>query len=447
MNLENIPRRTFLRGVGTMMALPLLEAMLPITALAQSPKARCRRLAFLFVPNGVNMKEWTPAVDGANYTMPFVLQPLEKMRSEVMVLTGLTQHNAFDLGDGAGDHARSSATWLTGCHPRKTSGADIKAGISVDQIAARHFESQTPFASLELGAERGAQAGDCDSGYSCAYSSSISWRGPGTPNAHETDPRAVFERLFGGGDPTETAESRLKRQAYKRSVLDFVADDAKRLHSKLGARDQSKLDEYYTGVREIELRLNRAEQLSRQPLHLADKKPAGIPTSYADHLRLLNDMLLLAFQTDMTRVATVMFANEGTNRPYNEIGIAEGHHDLSHHGDDPQKLEKLRRINQFQISELAYLLDKMSSIKEVDGTLLDNSLVVYGGGISDGNAHNHDNLPILLCGKGGGSVKSGRHVKYTDGTPLNNLFVSLLDRVGIPGETIGDSTGKLKDLL
>ncbi len=429
-----------------MMALPLLEGMLPTTALASAPKSRTIRMAFLFVPNGINMADWTPATVGANYELPYILEPLTKVRESVSVLTGLTQKNAFALGDGPGDHARSAAAWLTGVHPRKTSGADIKAGISADQVAAIRMGKLTPFPSIELGCERGAQAGDCDSGYSCAYSSSISWRGESTPVAKEVNPRLVFERLFGNGNTEEATESQELRTRYKRSVLDFVLEDASDLKGRLGNRDRQKLDEYFTSVREIEQRLAKFDKANVQ-VQGGVRIPTGVPQDYEEHIRLMADMMILAFQTDLTRVGTFMFANEGSNRSYRMIGVSEGHHDVSHHGRDKSKLEKKREIDRFHSRQLAYMLERMQSIKEPEGSLLDNSMVVYGGGISDGDRHNHDDLPILLAGKAGGRLPGGRHVKYPNGTPMNNLFLSMLDRLGIPAETLGDSTGKLQGLF
>lgn len=442
-----ISRRTVLRGMGCALALPLLEAMMPLTALAASPKRRVVRAAFLFVPNGIHMPAWTPAAEGAGFPLPPTLMPLAPFRDSIMVLTGLTQHNADGLGDGAGDHARSASTWLTGCHIKKTAGSDLKSGISVDQIMAQEIGSATPFPSLELGCERGAVAGECDSGYSCAYSSTIAWQSPETPVAKEVMPRAVFDRLFAGDDPGETAQNRARRAQYNQSILDFVSDDAASLQKKLGARDKEKLDEYFTGVRQIERRLSRAQDMKATASVAAMRPPAGIPDDYGDHLRLMGDMVALAFQTDMTRVVTFMFANEGSNRPFNLIGIPEGHHDLSHHGGHKDKQAKLQQINTFQIEQVAYLLGRLQSIKEPEGSLLDNSMIVFGGGISDGDMHNHDNLPILVAGKGGETFSTGRHVTYQDGTPLTNLFLSMLDRVGVREDRVGDSTGRLQRLV
>ncbi len=448
MSNPRIPRRTFLRGVGTMMALPLLEAMLPLNALAQSiKKARPNRMAFLFVPNGMHMPAWTPATEGVGFALPTTMEPLKNVKDSLTVLTGLTQHNAFALGDGGGDHARSAAAWLTGCHPRKTDGADIKNGISVDQLAAQHVGNRTLFPSLELGCEPGAQSGNCDTGYSCAYSSNIAWRSETTPLAHEVDPRAVFERLFGDYNLHESAESRQRRDRYRLSILDTVQEDANRLKTQLGARDRGKLDEYFSGIREIEQRLRNVERAKLEARLSAATEPAGTPSDFGEHIRLLGDMMILAFQADLTRICTFMIANDGSNRSYAAAGVPEGHHDMSHHGGDAHKLEQIRKINTFHVTQLAYILEKMQSIDEGEGTLLDNSMVVYGAGISDGDRHNHDDLPILLAGKGAGTIKSNRHIRYPDGTPMTNLFLSMLDRVGVPADHIGDSTGRLQQLF
>jgi hypothetical protein len=441
-----------LRGFGTALSLPLLEAMMPLTALAQSGTKTKHpvRMAFVFVPNGINMEHWTPKAEGKfSDVLPSVLAPLSDLKTNVNLLTGLTQRNAFALGDGAGDHARSAAAWLTGCHPRKTSGANIQAGISFDQLMANHIGDKTRFSSIEIGCERGGLAGDCDSGYSCAYSNSISWRSPNTPVAKEVDPRLVFERLFQNGDPNETPAARDARIAENKSILDFVLADAKSLHNKLGVTDRMKLDEYMTGVREIERRLTVAEQTSQQA-GLTNKlsgMPSGIPADYAEHVRLLGDMMVLAFQTDITRVGTFMFANEGSNRSYKMIGVNDGHHELSHHQRNAEKLEAIRKINQFHVDNLAYMLRKMRDVREGDRTLLDNTMVVYGGGIGDGDRHNHDDLPILVAGGAATGIKSGRHIKYKNNTPMTNLFLTMADKAGVPVESIGDSSGRLDQLF
>ena len=429
------------------MALPALEAMLPLTALAQSMPAAARpvRMGFIFVPNGMSMPQWTPATEGAGFALPEVLKPLQGVHDSINVLTGLAQHNAFALGDGPGDHARSTAAWLTGVHPKKTAGEDIHNGISVDQVAAQKIGNKTRFASLELGCERGAQAGNCDSGYSCAYSSNVSWRSANTPVAKEVNPRLVFERLFGDGKDSAALK---RRDFFRQSILDVVMEDAAKLKGHLGTRDQNKLDEYFTCVREIEQRLAKFEAENQAYAMAAGLKPVGVPADFGEHIRLMGDMMVLAFQADLTRVSTFMIANDGSNRSYKSIGVSDGHHDMSHHGKDEQKLAAKLKIDTYHVEQLAYILNKMQSIKEVDGhTLLDNSMIVYGAGIGDGDRHNHDDLPILLAGRGGGKIASGRHIRYESNTPMNNLFVSMLDRMGVPGETIGDSTGKLTSLF
>ena len=426
------------------MALPFLDAMSPATAFGQTSKSAPVRMAFLFVPNGINMAAWTPTSVGALELSP-TLQALSKVKGQINVVTGLAQMNAFAGADGPGDHARSCAAWLTGVHPFKTAGADIKLGISADQVAAQHIGKLTKFPSLELGCERGGTSGDCDSGYSCAYSSSVSWRGASTPNAKEVNPRAVFERLFGNGNSAEEAVNYGQRQVARRSILDFVLEDASTLISRLGARDQEKIEEYLQGVREIEQRLANFEKLN--PVAAVSSVPKSAPQDRGEHIRLVGDMMVLAFQADLTRICTMMFANEGSNRPYREIGITDGHHDISHHGNDQGKLDKKKQIDTFHVEQLAYILEKMQSVKEGTGTLLDNTMLVYGGGISDGNRHNHDDLPLIVAGHAGGKLKSDRHLVFPSQTPMNNLFLSMLDYVGVDVEKLGDSTGKLQGLF
>jgi hypothetical protein len=423
--------------------------MLPLNALAQSvaKSAKPTRMAFVFVPNGLSMEHWTPATEGSGYALPSLLEPLKDLRNDFSILTGLSQDNAAALGDGPGDHARSTACWLTGVHPKKTAGADIKNGISVDQVAALKIGSRTPFTSLELGCERGAMAGDCDSGYSCSYSSNVAWRSETTPVAKEVNPRLVFERLFGSGDKSGEEQSRARRDLYNQSILDIVTEDAARLKSRLGKKDQGKLDEYFQGIRDIEQRLVRMEQMGRQMALAEAKKPTGIPPDYAEHIRLMGDMIVLAFQADLTRICTFMFANDGSNRSFGFIGVPEGHHDMSHHGMDANKLERKRKIDRFELEQFAYILRRLKETKEGDSNLLDNSMILFGAGISDGNRHNHDNLPVLLAGKAGGAIRSGRHMVYPNHTPLNNLFLSMLDRMGVPIESLGNSTGKLAQLF
>jgi hypothetical protein len=445
--MSTLDRRTFLRGVGTLMALPVLEKMVPLRAFGATRDTRIVRNAYLFVPNGVEITHWTPTVEGAAFDLPTILEPLADVKGSLNVLTGLTQFHAFANGDGPGDHARSCACWLTGVQARKTSGADIRNGPSVDQVAAQHIGKYTRFPSLELGCERGAVGGDCDSGYSCAYSSNIAWRNETTPVAKEINPRLVFDRLFGNGDDEEADESLARRQLFKQSILDFVSDDAARLQKQLGKRDREKMDEYFTSVREIEDRLVRFEKNQSVVAKSGLTRPEGVPEDYGEHIRLMADMMILAFQADLTRTCTLMFANDGSNRSYAQIGVPEGHHDMSHHGGDPVKLAKKRAIDRFHVEQLAYTLKKMESIKEPEGTLLDNTILMYGAGICDGNAHNHDNLPIVLAGKAGGTIATGRHMTFKNFTPLDNLYLDILDRLGVPTDHLGDSTGKLAGIF
>jgi uncharacterized protein DUF1552 len=441
-----IERRTFLRGLGTLVALPVLESLVPRAALAATAAGAAksvppRRMAILYVPNGAHMPDWTPKAAGSAFDLPEILEPLRPFRGDLLVLSGLTQDHARPHGDGPGDHARAAAAFLTGCQPQKTS---IKVGISVDQVAASQVGQKTRFPSLELGCDRGQQAGNCDSGYSCAYSNNISWKSESTPMAKEIDPRLVFERLFGGGVSGEAVEARARREKAQKSVLDFIREDAARLRGRLGADDQKKLGEYFEGVREIEKRIEKAQASRDKPVKLPRfEKPDGIPRDYAEHIRLMGDLMVLAFQADLTRVATFMLANEGSNKSYAAIGVSEGHHELSHHGGDKEKQAKIKKINLFHLQQVAYILGKMRAVKEGGETLLDRSMVVYGSGISDGNAHNHDELPILVLGKAGGTLKTGRHIRYPKNTPLNNLYLSLLDRIDSKTETLGDSTGRL----
>ena len=446
---QRISRRTALKGFGTMVALPWLESLARAGGAGIGPSLAGppRRVAFVYVPNGAHMADWTPKQDGPLGALPDILKPLAPHKEYVNVLTGLTLDKARANGDGPGDHARAMCVFLTGRQPRKTYGADIRVGMSADQHLARTVGDQTRFPSLELGIERGGQAGNCDSGYSCAYSSNLSWRGDATPNAKEIDPKHVFDRLFGGNDPKELSAARAKRDLYNKSVLDFVRDDAKALSQQLGQGDQRKLDEYLSAVREIEDRIEKIRKANaeRKAAPKPDvPSPTGIPSEFRDHIRLMCDLMVLSFQTDMTRVVTLPFANDGSNRPYRMIDVPEGHHDLSHHGRNPGKQAKIKKINTFHMEQFAYLVGKLRATQEADGSnLLDHIMLVYGSGISDGDWHNHDNLPIMLVGKGGGSIKTGRHMTFPKETPLMNLYLSLFDRMGASTERFGDSTGRL----
>ena len=448
-DISKLDRRTLLRGVGTAMALPLLDAMLPSRAWAaadRSAKAPLR-IAFLYVPNGAHMPDWTPAELGTAFTLPPILEPLQPVKDEICILSGLAHTKANANGDGGGDHARSVATFLTGMQAKKTHGKDIRIGVSVDQFAAQQIGSATKLPSLELGCEPGQQAGNCDSGYSCAYSSNMSWRTESTPMPKENNPRAVFDRLFSNAKTDEAAAAGHRRDVYRQSILDFVMEDARRLKKDLGQTDRRKIDEYLDSVRSLERRIDGAPSESEETA--ADvplARPQGIPGEYGEHLRLMGDLLATAFQLDMTRIATFMLANAGSNRSYRQIDVPEGHHDLSHHGNDQNKQAKISKINRFHVEQLAYLLGRLQSMPEKEGTVLDNCLLVYGSGIGDGNRHNHDDLPILLCGGGGGTITPGRHVRYDSQTPLMNLYLSLLDRMQVDIDQLGDSTGRLDQL-
>ena len=441
-----LSRRTLLRGLGVSLALPLLESMGASRLFAaEATSAAPVRMAFMYVPNGMNMQSWTPTAEGTGYELPWTLEPLQGLKGELNVLTGLTQQKAAANGDGGGDHARALATFLTGTQARKTDGADIRAGVSVDQLAAQELAKYTRFPSLEIGCDPAAMVGNCDSGYSCAYSSNISWKSESQPVPKETDPKLIFERLFSNGRTGESEAARGRREKYSQSVLDFVTDDAKRLSDNVSGADRRKLDEYMTAVREIELRIAK----SREKVDLSDielKKPKGVPSNNAEHIRLLGDLMVLAFQTDTTRVSTFVFANEGSNRSYPEIGVSEGHHELSHHESKDEKLEKIRKINRYHVEQFAYIINKMKETREGAGTLLDNSMVIYGSGIGDGNRHNHDDLPIVMAGRAGGAIDTGRHIKFENGTPMTNLYLSMLDLVGAKVESLGDSNGRLKGL-
>ncbi len=443
---RRISRRTALRGLGASIALPLLEAMgrESVHADPLDRNSPPLRMAFLYVPNGVELSDWTPRAPGAEFELPPILEPLRAVKEDLLVLSGLTLNPARALGDGGGDHARAMASFLTGSHPRKTDGADLRAGISVDQLTARSVGRFTRFPSLEIGCEGGKNGGECDHGYSCAYQSNLSWRSESMPVAKQINPRLVFDRLFGGPAEGSRALDPARADRRTKSILDVVADEARQLEGTLGSSDRRKLEEYLTGVREIERRIQQA----RPAVDLGGMKyprPLGIPADYQEHVRLLGDLLALAFQADLTRIATFVFANDGSNRSYPEIDVPDGHHDLSHHGGDEAKREKIRKLNRFHVAQLAYFLRKLKSIPEAGGMLLDHCMIVYGTGISDGNSHSHDNLH-LLAGKAKGTIRTGRHVRFPSETPLSNLYVSMLSRMGAQATSFGDSTGDLAGL-
>ena len=442
---KRISRRAVLRGLGAALALPALEAMQPRRAFAGDESSMPLRMAFMSFPNGVNNAHWVPKDLGRAWVLPKTLASLDPVREDVLVISGLAHDKARANGDGPGDHARSSATLLTGCQARKTDGRDIRAGVSVDQLAAERIGGRTRLASIELGCEKGAMAGNCDSGYSCAYSSSISWKSPTLPLPKEINPRAVFTRLFGDPNQRAAERDRAKQAMYRRSVLDLVSDDARQLDADLGLADRRKLEEYLEAVRSVEKQIQSAEREEARRLPQMEA-PEGIPAEFPAYVRLMLDLVVLAFQTDTTRIATFVLANEGSNRTFPWIEVRDGHHSLSHHGGNVEKLEKIQKIDQFYVEQYAYLVRKMKATPEGEKSLLDHSMLFYGGAIGDGNRHNHNELPLLLAGNAQGTIETGRHIRYAKDTPLCNLFLSMLDRVGIKEESFGDSTGRVGQL-
>jgi hypothetical protein len=443
---KHLSRRTMLRGMGAALALPLLDSMTPALRAAKEASAAPVRLAFVYVPNGIIPGAWTPTVEGTGFEFMRSMKALEPFRERLLVLTGLAQINGRALGDGPGDHARAGATWLTGVHPKKTEGVGIHAGVSIDQIAAKEFGRNTQLGSLEIGLDMPTLAGGCDSGYSCAYTNTISWRGPTTPNPMEMNPRAVFERLFGDGDSTDAA-ARLKSLKEQRSILDYISGDIDRLETGLGARDRSKLTEYLEAIRDIERRIQKAEEQNATMKMPVMERPAGVPAEFEEHAKLMMDLQVLAFQADLTRVITFMIAREGSNRSYRGIGVSDGHHNMTHHQNDPAKIEAVTKIDTYHASLFAYMLEKLQSTRDGEGTLLDHSLLLYGSSICDGNAHTHHNLPLVLAGGAAGKVKGGRHVVFPKETPMNNLLLTMVEKAGLQApEKLGDSTGKLEHL-
>jgi len=441
---KSLPRRAFLRGLGTTLALPLLDSMIPALAVAGTKKPVVR-LGFVFHPVGMILKNWIPQTEGTAFEITPTMKALEPFREQMVVLTGLAQVNGRALGDGAGDHAREGATWLTGVHPKKTEGVGIHAGISADQLAARELGKSTQLASLELGLESPSLAGGCDSGYSCAYTNTVSWRGPTTPLPVEVNPRTLFERLFGDGESTEPAARRalLKEQ---RSILDYVSGSIDRLETKIGPSDRLKLSEYLEAIRDIERRIQKAEQQSAEIQIPAMERPAAVPEAFEDHARLMMDLQVIAWQTDMTRVISFMLGRAGSNRPYRQIGVTDGHHSITHHQNDPVKIANVAKIDAYLVQTFAYFLEKLKSTPDGDGNLLDHSLILYGTGLGDANVHTHHELPTAVLGGGAGKLKGGRHLNYPKDTPLNNLLMSLLDMAGVRTEKFGDATGELQYL-
>lgn len=453
----SLSRRNFMRGLGACVALPALESVWrPMAAAtnAADPAARMAttatgaplRMGVVYFPNGAIQPTWWPKTQGKDFELQRTLEPMANVKSNLQVIGGLDQVNAKPGPDGAGDHARASGTFLTGVRVKKTAGADIHAGISVDQVIANQVGHTTRFPSLELTCDAVRKSGNCDSGYSCAYQYNLAWRSPTTPIAPEPNPRLLFERLFGAGGHGERTDSLKRRQAQQRSILDFVMDDARALQSQLTYRDKQKLDEYLVSIREIEQRIEKAEKFGAAP-DPNQPTPAGIPSSYAEYVQVMFDMMVLAFQTDSTRIATFLLANEGSNKTFEEIGIVEGHHFLTHHQNNEEMIKKVAEIDLWYSKQFARFLEKMEATKDVDGSsLLHNSMIVYGSGNSDGNRHTHTNLPLILAGAGGGTLTTGRFVKH-DSVPMGNMLLSLADRMGVKNvERLGDSTGRLSNV-
>lgn len=440
-----LPRRTFLRGLGACIALPWLEAMMPArAALGGAP----RRMAFIYLPNGMDMANWTPSKMGAGYDFPSTLQPLQPHQQHLSVLSGLAHGQARAGGDGPGDHARANATFLTGVRARKTAGADIHIGISADQVAALQIGRETRLPSLEITCDSSSkQAGACDSGYACAYQNNISWRNENTPMPPIADPRLIFERLFGTAEDPELAAGKALRESCRGSILDSVRQDARTLQNSLGASDRRKVDEYLTALRETEIGIQQQAKFQAQlPKVPMMEKPEGIPGDFTSHVKMMYDLLALALTTDSTRIATFMVLREGSNKSYPWIGVNEAHHEISHHGGSPDKKAKLAKINQYHMERFAEFLAKLKTSREGAGSVLDNSMIVLGSAIGDGDRHNHNDLPVLLAGGGGGALKPGRHVQYAKDTPMTNLYLTMMHHMNVKVDKIGDSTGLLENV-
>jgi Protein of unknown function (DUF1552) len=437
-------RRTVLRGMGTAVALPLLDAMVPaLTAQVNTPAKAVRRLGVVYHPNGVIYENWVPSGVGRDFTLSRTVAPLEPFRDQLIVVTGLSSQQAEALGDGGGDHSRASGTYLTGVHVKKSDSV-VENGISMDQIAARALERDTQLSSLQLTADDNSLVGACDVGYSCAYSSTLSWLTPTLPLMAENNPRVVFERLFGSSDSTD-ARVRASRLRQDRSILDSVTARVRQLQKTLGPTDSTKLTDYLESLRDVERRIQKAEEQSgRQGPEVT--QPAGVPDGFEPHVQLLYDLQVLAYQSDLTRVITFMYGREQTGRPYPQIGIPEPHHPLTHHQNDASKMEKCTAIQMYHVALFATYLEKLRATPDGDGSLLDHVTLLYGGGISNSDRHTHGPLPTLLLGGGTGTIKGGRHLIYPDDTPLTNLQLTLLDRLGVPADKLGDSTGQFKEL-
>lgn len=440
-NKWHVNRRTLLRGLGATVALPFLDVMTPRAAAAIG---RPQRLAFVYAPNGMNMSEWYPESTGPGFSFSNTLKPLEKHRDDIMVVSGLAQSAGRAGRDGAGDHARANATYLTGVRARKTAGSDIRLGISIDQVAANRIGHLTRLRSLELSCDRARQSGRCDSGYSCAYQYNLSWASATTPMPPESNPRLAFDRLFGRGDEATDPKTRARERTYQSSILDFVLEDAKRLQKGLGATDRRKLDEYLTAVRDVEVRVESSRKFD-DSLSVSDRRRAiSEGEGFAGQVEMMFDLMTLAFQTDTTRIATFLLAHDGSNRSYPSIGVRDAHHRISHHGRDSEKLIRLAKIDKYHVGLFAKFVERLKTTREGNERLLDNCMIVYGSGLGDGDRHEHHNLPLVIAGRGGGTIRTGQHVKASAQTPMANLHLSLLDRMGVKEERFANSAGRLE---
>jgi hypothetical protein len=435
---KHIERRALLKGIGTTIALPLLDAMFPALAVpARQASQTARRLAVIYVPNGVIMKDWKPATAGDDFVFTRILKPLEPFRQDITLLSGLANH-APEKARGGG-HAKAAGSFLSATPPKYTAGPDVHAGVTFDQLVARHWGSETRVSSLQLGCEDSRMVGNCDTGSSCAYTNTLSWRTPDTPLPVEVNPRSVFERLFGTVDPSLPAEVRARRALYRKSILDHTRNDTQQLMSQLGPADRRRMDQYLTDIREVETRIAAAE---RNPLTPPSEKPSGIPFEYRDYVKLMFDLQVIAFQSDLTRVSTMMLGREGSVRTYPEIDVPDPHHPLTHHRGHPDFIEKVTKINCYHVQLFAGFVERLKATADGDGTLLDHSAILYGGALSDGNAHSNSDLPLLVAGHAGG-LKGGRYIVSEAQTPVANLFVQLMNRVGLETAHFGDSSGRV----
>ncbi|MDA0206952.1 MAG: DUF1552 domain-containing protein [Acidobacteria bacterium] len=441
---KKLARRTVLRGIGAAVALPFMDAMAPALSSSTIPGGKPVRMAFVYVPNGINQDHWRPNYEGEfREALPRILQPMEPLKQDMMLLGNLTQNNGRALLDGPGAHGRCCGAYLTGVHVKK-SEYDIHAGISADQHVANAIGQKTAFPSLEVGLEDARQAGNCDSGYSCAYTNNLAWKSETQPLPPMLNPRDLFERLF-GVDAHLTPEERSRRNGFRQSILDFVSEDTKKLQADLGPTDKRKLDEYLSSIRSIERQIARAESENAQ-IDPGIGKPYGVPSDFAEHFRLMSDMITVAFQADLSRVLTFLVTREGTSRPYREIGIRDGHHPCTHHRNNPELIEKVTKINTYHVEQFAAWMQRLKGIDEGGSSILDNSMIVYGAGLADGNRHTHHDLPVMIVGGGGGTLKTGRRVVYRRETPISNMYLSMMDRMGLHMEQFADSTGHLNGL-